>query len=75
LKYLYQERVHNKCEIHGLTETEENMLELMIANHKDLLDNEDTSYIDTERSPPTFKRPCLKLEVQNYGGFHSTPNQ
>jgi len=74
IKYLYQERVHNKCEIHGLTETEENMLELMIANHKDFLNNEDTSYIETERCPPSFNRPCLKLEVQNYGGFHSTPN-
>lgn len=56
LKFLFQERVYNKCEIHGLTETEENMLEMMITNHKELLYGEENSNIDTERNPPCFQR-------------------
>lgn len=74
LKFLFRERVYNKCEIHGMTETEENMLELMITNHKELLYGEDPTSLETERSPPCFKRPYLKIEVQSYGGLHSTPN-
>lgn len=56
MKFLLQEKIYNKCDIHGLSETEENILEQMIANHKDTLYEDDNIFDETATSEFCFER-------------------
>jgi len=50
IKFLFQEKIYNKAEIHGLTEQEKTLLDFMICNYKEEENQE------TEVYAPSFDR-------------------
>lgn len=83
MKFLFREKVYNKTEIHGLTNSQRHLLEQMIANHKSKENEEENN--ETEMIEPSFElysyfpslisSPYLKIEIQNCTGLHIPPDQ